>query len=162
MNTAGQANVPNPWLSVGLGVFMAATLIGCGSGGGSDAESTSRDSATPVPPTTAETPITEHDSSSTPTSTAVAAHRAPADFSFSNYRDYPISWNDLEKTSLSPGRNYVLRVAETGGEVYLLAGMTYDQLAVTRVSVPLTVSSLTLEVFDAMTGNITLTREILL
>lgn len=162
MDTSEQANAHQRWLPVGLGLFMAASLVGCGGGSSGDAETTSPESGNAVPAATAETVITEDDPSATSASTAVAAHHAPANFSFNNYQDYQITWNDLDAAFLVPGRNYVLRVAEPAGEVYLLAGITYDQLAGTTVSVPLAVSTLTLDVFDAMTGDLTLTQDILL
>ncbi|MBZ0333433.1 hypothetical protein [Marinobacter sp. AL4B] len=143
-----------------MGLILITTLYGCGGGGGSDNKSEST-------PTSARSEsvselISEPTATDIKTTTAVASRQAPADFSFSNYQQLLVSVPDVDLALLTPGRQYVLKVSEPAGEVFLLTSVTYSQLFETSVSVPLALSTLVVDVFDVLASELVITREIAL
>ncbi|WP_323751032.1 hypothetical protein [Marinobacter sp.] len=141
-----------------MGLILITTLYGCGGGSDSKSEST----PTSAPSESVSELISEPTATDIKTTTAVASRQAPADFSFSNYQHLLVSVPDADLALLTPGRQYVLKVSEPEGEVFLLTSVTNSQLFETSVSVPLALSTLVVDVFDVLASELVITREIAL
>ncbi|WP_417536696.1 hypothetical protein [Methylophaga sp.] len=151
-------------LGSAMGLILVTTLYGCGGGGGESKNESTRTSApNESSAELASEPTAISDETKTvETTTAAADHQAPENFSFSNYQRLLVSLSEANTELLTPGRQYVLKVSEPEGEVFLLTSVTYDKLYETPMSVPLALSSLVVEVFDVLAGELVLTQETVL